>query len=506
MRTLDFISLIPVLRGDGPLTREINGVAWDSRRVQSGNLFLAIPGASRDMQSSIALAIDRGAVAVLCEGAEVVSLRAARLQTKSVRATFARIAELFFEQPDRRLKLIGVAGSFGGTATALLLKALLEATGIKCGLIAATGCEVGERQLPPLRKNAESLDCHELLAQMVRANCGACIMELGVEAIEQDRFGDLAFDAVIFGTLATRSASLIKFCRAQANGPKTFTGIFNIDEDIGRALFESRICKQQVSFGFNGAAEVRGSDLGLAHQKLGMLVTAGPQEIRLRTRLTGRPNATNLLAACAAAGVLGVPFSLMRITLQKLSAPVGAMEPVGDAPEIPVYVDSARSEEEVRRSIEALREITTGRILLAIASAAGESYEQRCRLGRTAAALADYTVITSNNPGGESAATIAAQIQRGVQTVAQPAHHIQLDRAQAIHDLIEAARPGDAVLITGKGYDMHQVFADTIVPFDDREHAAAAREFRIAAIRKIIPAPRTIAVEHEHEHALAATA
>jgi UDP-N-acetylmuramoyl-L-alanyl-D-glutamate--2,6-diaminopimelate ligase len=502
MRLLDFIGLISVLRGSGPVDRDVNGVAWDSRRVQPGNLFVALPGNGRDTQAAVDAAIQRGAVAVLCEGNEVVPHRAARIQTRSVRATMPRIAELFFGQADRRLKLIGVAGGYGASATALLLKALIEAAGFKCGLICSTGCEVGERQLPALRKNCESLDVHELLAQMVRANCGACIMEVSPEAIEQDRVGDISFDAVIFASSGASSSSLIKFCRAQANGPKQCKGIFNLDDDIARALFESRICKQQVSFGFNAAADVRGSNVSLAHRSLGMLVAAGSSEILLRTRLTGRQNAMNLLAACAGAAALAVPFLLMRIALQKIAMPVGAMEPVGDAPEVPVYVDSARGEEELRLALESLREITTGRILLAIGSAAGETYEQRCRLGRTAAALADYTVITSHNPGRENAATIAAQIQCGVQSVARPAHHVQLDRAAAIHDLIEASQPGDAILIAGKGHETHQEFADTIVPFDDREHALAALEFRIAAIHKIIPAPSMV----ELEPALAAIA
>src|ERR1041384_2332261 len=157
MRLLEFASLIRPLRGDGPLSRDVNGVAWDCRRVSPGNLFVAIPGPGRDTQAAVDTAIERGASAILCEGREVVGLRTTRLQVANVRATLPRVAELFFNQPDRRLKVIGVVGSFGTSAPSLLMKAVLNAAGLKTGFIGASGCEAGERWMPALKKNAEIL-------------------------------------------------------------------------------------------------------------------------------------------------------------------------------------------------------------------------------------------------------------------------------------------------------------------------------------------------------------
>jgi UDP-N-acetylmuramoyl-L-alanyl-D-glutamate--2,6-diaminopimelate ligase len=273
---------------------------------------------------------------------------------------------------------------------------------------------------------------------------------------------------------------LIQFCLGQAQGPKRCVGVFNVDDGTSEALFDARVLKQQISYGFNGSAEVRGSEIELAHGSLSMLVEAGAMEIRLRTKLTGRKNASNLLAACAAGLAMKIPLSLMRFTLQKVTPPGGELEAIGTTAELPIYIDGAKTEPEIAEAIENMREITKGRVLVAIGSVAGESIERRGKLGHTAAIMADYTIITTNNPGRESAAQIAAQVERGFQMGPHHPYHIQLDRAQAIYDLVHLAQPGDAVLITGKGGETHQEFADTIVPFDDREYALNALETRNA--------------------------
>jgi UDP-N-acetylmuramoyl-L-alanyl-D-glutamate--2,6-diaminopimelate ligase len=506
MRLLEFVSLIQPQRGDGPLNREVNGAVWDCRRVSPGNLFVAIPAPGRDTQASVDIAIERGATAVLCEGREVVGLKSTRIQVANVRAALPRVAELFFGQPDRRLKVIGVAGSGGTAAPAKLLKSILDAAGFKCGLIGSAGCEIGERQLPPLRKNSESLDYHELMAQMVRAGCMACIIEFGPEAVEQKKVTDLAFDAVVFTSfepqiIPGRGAALLQFCMAQSSGSKRFTAAFNIDDPIGQALFESGACRQRLSFGFNASAEVRGSNLELAHGSIGMLIAAGESEIRLRSQLTGRQNAFNLLAATAAAVTLQIPLALIRFTLQKVKVLPGSLEPVGNG-DIQVYVDAAKTDESLRRALESLVEITRGSVLLAIGSAAGESMDARRQLGVAAAALADYTVLTSDNPGRENAREIAEQIERGFPAGGARAHEIELDRAQAIEDVVNMAQPGDSILIAGKGSENHQELADTLAPFDDREYAIAALESRGTTLAKEIRA-----VSHvDHAPSLAAVA
>lgn len=499
MRLLEFVSLIQPQRGDGPLNREVNGAAWDCRRVSPGNLFVAIPAPGRDTQAAVDVAIERGAAAILCEGREVVSLKATRIQVANVRAALPRVAELFFGQPDRRLKVIGVVGSDGTSGPAMLLKSILDAGGFKCGLIGTTGCEIGERQLPPLRKNSESLEYHELMAQMVRVGCGACIIEFGPEAVEQKKITDIAFDAVVFTSFDSkivpgRGAALLQYCMTQSAGPKRFTAAFNIDDPIGQALFESGACRQRMSFGFNASAEVRGSSVELTHGSVGMVVSAGESGIRVRSQLTGRQNAFNLLAATAAAISFQIPLALIRFTLQKVKTLAGSLEPVGNG-DVQVYVDAAKSEESLRRALESLGEITRGSVLLAIGSAAGESMEARRQLGAVAASLADYTVITADNPGRENAREIAEQIERGFPCGSARAHEIELNRAQAIEDIVNMAQPGDSILIAGKGSENHQELFDTLVPFDDREYAASALESRGTALAKSIRA-----VPHHAEH------
>ncbi len=503
MRLLEFCSLIQPQRGDGPLDREVTGVAWDCRRVAPGDLFLALPTAGRDTQSAVDMAIERGASAVMCQGREVVSLRATRLQVADLRATLPRVAELFFGQPDRRLKVIGIVGAFGTSAPAMLLKSFVEASGLKCGLIGSADCEIGDRRLPPLRKGAESLDYQELMGQMVRANCNACIIELSPDAIDTNRVNDIAFDVVIFGALGERKQSMWNFCRTLSNGPKRFTGAFDVDDPAAKALWESGACRESISFGFNTTADVRGSELEFAHSSMGMLIAAGATEIRCRTQFTGRQNAFNLLAAAAGAVACRVPLQLVRFRAQKIKTLPGAMEFVGNN-DIPVYVDGSRTELELRRALESLREITRGSVLLVFGSQGGESLEARRRLGSLAASLANYTVITTDNPGREGAMDIAEELERGFFGRGESTHHIELDRAQAIEEIIQMATPGDAVLIAGKGDVRHQEFADTIVPFDDRDYARAALELHGTGLAKAHRVPTHAEVLepiHEPAHA-----
>lgn len=493
MRLLDISSLIKTTRADGSLMREIRAVAWDARRATPGCLFVAIPGPGRDTQAAIDAAVDRGAVAVLCEGNEVVSLRATRLQVADMRAALPKVAQLFFGEPDRRMKVIGVVGTYGMSGAALLMKELLDAAGLRCGLIGAAKCEAGDRQLPGARKDWELLDYHDLMAQMARAGCGACVIELAPEAIEQRRLAEIAFDVVVVTTLQVEHLkAMLTFGRMLRLGTKQTTVAINVDEDAGSTLFESGGCGKAVSFGLKPAAEVRASNLELEHGSLSCVVAIGKAEIRCRTQMTGRQNALSLVAACAAGAALQLPLSLMRFALQKAAAPVGSLERVASANGVEIYVDAARAEGELSASLRALREVTRGRILLALGSPCGEAPERRHLLGLTAAAVADHIVLTADNPGREGAGNIASQLAHGIRMNSGAQFHVQLDRAQAIEELIQLALPGDAVLIAGKGHDGYQEFADTIVPFDDREIAKAALE--IKPLITVAPLPTHVAL------------
>jgi UDP-N-acetylmuramoyl-L-alanyl-D-glutamate--2,6-diaminopimelate ligase len=200
-------------------------------------------------------------------------------------------------------------------------------------------------------------------------------------------------------------------------------------------------------------------------------------------------------------------LQLVRFRAQKIKTLPGSMEAVGNS-DIPVYVDGSRTEEELRRALESLREITRGSVLLVFGSQGGESLEARRRLGALAASLANYTVITADNPGREGAMDIAEEVERGFFGRGERTHHIELDRAQAIDEIVQMATPGDAVLIAGKGDVRHQEFADTIVPFDDRDFARAALETHGTGLAKSVRHPAHVPVlasahveEHAHAHA-----
>src|SRR3954454_17615762 len=186
---------------EGPLNREVAGIAYDSRRVTPGMVFVAIPGRHSDGHEFIQTAIERGATAVICERNGFGSNRATKIKGTDVREALARAAMCYYQHPSAKLKIIGVTGTNGKTTVAFMIKAILEAAGMKTGLIGTVRYEIGERVIPAQRTTPESLEVQQLMAQMLRADCQACVMEASSHALEQKRLLGVEFDVAIFTNL-----------------------------------------------------------------------------------------------------------------------------------------------------------------------------------------------------------------------------------------------------------------------------------------------------------------
>jgi UDP-N-acetylmuramoyl-L-alanyl-D-glutamate--2,6-diaminopimelate ligase len=487
MQLKQLVQSIPSAIVDGPLDREITGITFDSRRVTPGMVFVAIPGRNTDGHEYIGAAVDRGAAAIVCERAKLMPSRATRIRVPDVREAMGWVARDYYLNPSARLKVIGITGTNGKTTVAFMIKTVLEAAGMSTGLLGTVRYEIGDRVIPASRTTPESLEVHQLMAQMLKAGCEACVMEVSSHALEQKRVLGIEFDVAIFtnltrdhldyhGTMENYFAAKKKLFTGLGQGGKKAAAVINIDDAFGARLAGTTKVEVELNFGLGQSARLRATKIELGPGGSRFVVETDERKFALRLPLIGRHNIYNALAAVGACLALKIDVVRIQAALNKMAAVPGRLEAVPGSQPFGVFVDYAHTDDALRNVLVTLRELAKGRVLLVFGCGGNRDAGKRQRMGRVAAELADFTLITSDNPRNEDPAQIAAEIEEGYRAVRAEACAVELDRRRAIQQIIGKAEPGDIVLIAGKGHETYQEFEDTVVPFDDRIHALEALE------------------------------
>ncbi|MBI5774331.1 MAG: UDP-N-acetylmuramoyl-L-alanyl-D-glutamate--2,6-diaminopimelate ligase [Verrucomicrobia bacterium] len=481
------VDQMTTLRTEGPLEREVAGITYDSRRVTPGMIFVAIPGLNTDGHAHIPAAIDRGAAAIICEQNGFSSTRATKIKVADSRDALAHAAAAFYDHPSTKLKVIGVTGTNGKTTVAFMVKQMLEAAGVKTGLLGTVRYEIGERVIPAHRTTPEALDLQQMMAQMLRADCQACVMEVSSHALEQKRVEGVAFDVGIFtnltqdhldyhGTMESYFLAKQKLFTALQQGSKPGASVINIDDAFGERLARETSASVQLNYGFGPSATLRATDIELGHSETKFNVETAAGKIAVRLPLIGRHNIYNALAALGAGLALKIETATLQKALAAMQPVPGRLEAIALGQPFGVFVDYAHTDDALQNVLATLREITPGRVLLTFGCGGSRDAGKRSKMGKVAAELADFTIITSDNPRKESPEKIASQVEEGFRSVRGDGYRVELDRRRAIDEIVREAKPGDMVLIAGKGHETYQEFEDTVVPFDDRVHAAEAVE------------------------------
>ncbi|MBU6398808.1 MAG: UDP-N-acetylmuramoyl-L-alanyl-D-glutamate--2,6-diaminopimelate ligase [Verrucomicrobia bacterium] len=482
MQLKALISPLKTLNTEGPLDREVTGITYDSRRVTPGMVFVAIAGQQSDGHDYIMSAVDRGAAAVICERNGFVSQRVTKVKVADAREALALAAAEYYQHPSRRLKVIGVTGTNGKTTVTFMVRQMLESAGVKTGLLGTIRYEIGERMIPAQRTTPEALEVQQMMAQMVRAGCAACVMEVSSHALDQKRVHGVEFDTAIFtnltqdhldyhGTMADYYAAKQKLFRAVELGTKRGTAVINIDDAYGERLAHETQAEVLLSYGLDEAAKVRATNIRLGGDGTRLFIEAPGKGFDCCLPLIGRHNVYNALAAVGAGLALRIEVSALRSALQNLPPVPGRLEGIVAGQPFSVFVDYAHTDDALRNVLTTLREVTAGRLLLTFGCGGTRDTGKRAKMGRVAAELADFTVLTTDNPRRESPDRIVAQIEEGFRGLRAGDYAIELDRRRAIERVIGLARSGDTVLIAGKGHETYQEFEDTVVPFDDRVYA-----------------------------------
>lgn len=478
------LQAVPAAVLNGSAATEIAGLAYDSRLVQPGSLFFALPGEKTEGGLFIDDAVRRGAVAVLHEKGLRPPGLVASICVENARTAMADLAAEFYGQPSGKMKVIGVTGTNGKTTTVFMIRDILRAAGISSGLIGTIHYEFGERLIAATRTTPESLDLQRMFCDAHQAGCQAMAMEVSSQGLAAERLRGTRFAAAVFTNLSVDHLDFHKTMAdyfkakkrlfdALATQPAAAPAAVNVDDEHGRLLAEDpALAGRLVTYGCRPEAMVRAENLHLSETGSAFRAITPWGEIPVELALAGRFNAMNALAALAVCGALGVPPAAMVAALARMSSVPGRLERIADPRGRQIFVDYAHTEEALRNVLQTLRETSAGRLVCLFGCGGNRDRSKRPRMAAAVSAAADFAIVTSDNPRNEDPQAILAEIVAGIDP--RKPHAVEPDRARAIRAALQAAGPGDTVLIAGKGHETYQEIAGRMTHFDDREVVRAA--------------------------------
>jgi UDP-N-acetylmuramoyl-L-alanyl-D-glutamate--2,6-diaminopimelate ligase len=471
--------------GEGSV--EVGSLAYDSRKAGPGTLFFCVPGEKVDGHEFAGRAVEAGAVALVVE--EELEVDVPQIVVANARAAMAPLAARFWGDPSAELRVVGVTGTNGKTTTAFLIREILEAAGVQCGLLGTVRQVVGGEDEPVERTTPEAIDLQGTFRRMLEAGDEVCVMEVSSHALALHRADAIHFEVGLFTNLTQDHldfhGDMEEYFRSKRLlfeiGPKT--SIVNVDDPYGRRLAGEFDC---TAFSSEGAeADFVAHDIAFDPSGATFTATLGPTglkaknmlalspvggEVEVRTQLPGDFNVANALGAFAAATALGVEPGDVVAGLARAERVPGRFEPVDEGQGFAVLVDYAHTPDSLENVLRAARRLTEGRLISVFGAGGDRDRDKRPKMGRAGAARADLAIVTSDNPRSEAPEAIIEEVVGGIENGA--AFEVEVDRRAAIARALHEAAPGDTVVIAGKGHEQGQELEDgRKVPFDDREVA-----------------------------------
>lgn len=489
------------IQGDSDV--EITGITYDSRKARPGDLFVCIKGFRFDGHDFIAEAARLGARAVIA-GREVDAPAGMTVvRTPNTRIALGQVASEFYGNPSHHMRLIGIIGTKGKTTTTYMVKAILEAAGYKVGLIGTIQNMIGPATLPAERTTPESLDLQALLATMRREGAQYVVMEVSSHAVELYRTAGAVFDVGVFTNithdhldfhetfenyLQAKTKFFIRLSETTLPAENTLkqrkVAVINVDDPHSDYIIEHTKVPV-LRYGLNEVADLQAREVDVHHRGAEFTVRTPAGDLRLRLNLTGHFNVANALAALAVAQHEKVDLAAARAGLEGLAGVPGRFETVDEGQNFAVVVDYAHTPDSLEKTLQAARLLTKGKITVVFGCGGDRDKAKRPIMGRVAADLADYVVVTSDNPRSEAPEAICQDVAAGVIQAgrSKDGYAVIVDRREAIEHAIARANRDDMVIIAGKGHETYQIFRDRTIHFSDREVASEILQRLNKAIR-----------------------
>ncbi|HEX5216515.1 MAG TPA: UDP-N-acetylmuramoyl-L-alanyl-D-glutamate--2,6-diaminopimelate ligase [Vicinamibacterales bacterium] len=477
----------------------VTGLTHDSRAVAPGTVFVAVRGQRSDGATFAADALRRGAIAVIAESAPPAGVAVPWLRTTDARLALAELAAIVNGHPSDQLVVVGVTGTNGKTTTTYLLASVFDAAAMPCGRIGTVTVRTGPS--PADERDAshttpEASELQRLLREMADRGCRACAIEVSSHALVLHRVANMRFAGAIFTNLTRDhldfhgdmqqyfAAKRRLFEMLPADAPASI----NVDDPRGVEL--AGTLPRVITYAIDKPADVRAVSIQSSLEGLAFTVQTPRGPIAMRSPLVGRPNVYNILGVVAVAIGLELPTDAIERGIAALERVPGRFQLVSaGTDDVRVVVDYAHTDDALKNLLETARPLASERLITVFGCGGDRDRTKRPLMGAVAGRLSDFVVLTSDNPRSEDPARIIEEIKRGLSPTAEPGGPkrpgtpfvVHIDRRIAIEQAIRTAKPGDLVLIAGKGHEKYQVIGDRTLPFDDVDVARAALTQRRSA-------------------------
>jgi UDP-N-acetylmuramoyl-L-alanyl-D-glutamate--2,6-diaminopimelate ligase len=514
MRIDELLAIEEVEEAEGNLGQEVNGLAYDSRKVRPGQIFFAVPGEKADGHDFIAEAVRRQAAAVVFSRRGNWPPMAASVRVKDVRRTMGLWAAHFFDQPSRRVKLVGVTGTNGKTTLTYLIESVLEAAGLEPGVIGTINYRYRGHAAPSHHTTPESVELQEMLTEMVGAGVRAVAVEVSSHALAQERVRGLEFDVGVFTNLSrdhldyhrdmddyflAKSRLFTDYLKMSAKAKKAAV-IYGEDPHGPELIAKVRDLGLEVwSYGEGSQWDVHPLNVESDVGGLAGTIRARDRKVQIASSLIGAANLQNILGAVGVGCALGISDDVVARGIRQLRMVPGRLEKVENRLGISVLVDYAHTPDALEKVLGAVRPLARGKLITVFGCGGDRDRGKRPLMGEIAGRLSDFVVVTSDNPRTEDALAILDEIEVGVarsglkrfqvsgfgfrvgEIEAERGYVMEAERRKAIGFAIKVAAPGDVVLIAGKGHEDYQILGTKKIHFDDREVARDELERRASA-------------------------
>lgn len=492
MKLAELAALVPGAHFAAGSNVEVGRVTFDSRRVQPGDLFVAVRGAVHDGADFIAQAAAGGAMAIAAEAEVPLPPGLGLVTVPNARRAVGELAAALLDYPSEHLRLIGVTGTDGKTTSCRFIAAVLTAAGRKVGWLTTVDVGMGDQIAPNPheRTTPEASVLQELLARFVAGGVEDAIVEVSSHALALDRVAGCTFDAAVFTNLAPEhldfhgtldayraaKARLFEMLGEPTSKRWSRMGVVNVDDPSSVAMATSSPAGI-VSYGIDNPADVTAIRLELRADYSRFTLVTPIGEARVTTRLIGRHNIANWLAASALALAWGIDLEVIADAAETVELPLGRLQPLAVGQPFQVIIDFAHTPQAMTATLDLLRATTPGRLYLLFGMAGHRDAQNRPMMGSIAAAKTDFFIISTDDPEDEDPMAIADAIEAGARAGGAEKgrdYVVELNRRAGIEEVLRRARPGDTVVLAGKGHEQRMLLASGPHPWSDEREAVAA--------------------------------
>lgn len=456
---------------------EVRGITCNSKEVLENFIFVAIKGSKTDGHQFIEEAINKGAKAVIIQrqSAKVSKCQNSvnLIKVDDTRSALAKLAIEFYGNPSQNLKVVGITGTNGKTTVSYLIEAILIEAGFTPAVIGTVNYRFKDKVILSKNTTPPATQIQAMLSDMLKENINYAIMEVSSHALDQDRTAGINFHSAIFTNLTHDHLdyhhTLEDYFQAKAklfkNLDTSSFAIINEDDEYGRRLKKLTRAKI-ITYGIKNQADIvaRNIKSDIRHTEFSLTTIDG--KINFKSRLIGYHNAYNILAAVSWAKTEGLDLSVIKSTLEKFYFVPGRLERIDFDGDFSIFVDYAHTEDALCNVIRSLRALTSNKIIVVFGCGGERDKTKRPKMGYIVSELADFALITNDNPRSEDPQDIIEDIKKGIK---KENFCVMLDRKEAIKKSLSLAKSGDIVLIAGKGHENYQILKDRIIDFDDRK-------------------------------------